>query len=117
MGWKYWLAVSLSIVFFICIIILGTNVSAARFAHVVGQEIPPPFSVQPLDGDIIELDILGQEKSLSLAPLRNVKSSIQNTLVTVKFNLAPRAEFIQTQWQQGINQFSSDIEEIMNYFH
>ncbi|MFZ7103406.1 MAG: hypothetical protein ACOWWO_12225 [Peptococcaceae bacterium] len=120
MGWKYWSAVFISMIFFVSLIILGTNISAGRLAAITNQEITPPFLFVPVNRDLVQINILGSHYDYSLVRARqrysNLKSSIQNSYVAVKCNLIPRADYLLLQWEKGVGQLQDDLKGVMNHF-
>lgn len=107
-------------IFFMCLIVIGTNISARRLAIITNQNINPPFLMKPVNKDIIQIDFLGNKFNYNLIPIRDkysfVKSSIQTSWVTVKCNLAPRTDYLMYHWLKGIEQLKSDLHNIMKYF-
>lgn len=117
MGWKSYFVVGLYLLFFLGLVIVGTNISAQQLALTVNEEIPLPFLVAPQNDGTVNLEIMGDSYQFSVFPIQNsyslLKSSIQNTLVTVKFNLAPRVEFLRYHLSNGLEQLGQDLTKII----
>jgi len=118
MNWTYNLKIVVCLLFFVCLVIVGTNVSAQQLAIVTNKDITPPFLVTPLADNTIRLDVLGDSYQYSVLPIQNrysfLKSSIQNSWVTVKFNLAPRSDYLRYQWNKGVKQLTQDLTNIIH---
>jgi len=116
-GWKWRFKIMFFLLFFICLIILGSNISAKRLAIITNQEINPPFYMKRMNNDVVQLDFMGNQFDYSLLPIRNkysnVKASIQNSWVTVKCNLALRVEYMHYLWLKGVKQLRHDTD---NFF-
>lgn len=119
MGWKNYFIIGLYLLFFLGMVIVGTNISARQLAMAVNEEIPSPFFITPLNDGTVSLEIMGDSYQFSVIPIQNsyslLKSSIQNSLVTVKFNLAPRVEFLRYHLSSGLEQLSRDLIKIIPY--
>lgn len=117
MGWKNYLRVGFCLLFFLVLVIIGTNISAQQLAMAVDKEITPPFLYTTMDNGSIHLVILGESYQLSAIPIQNsyslLKSSIQNSLVTVKFNLAPRVDYLRYHFSTGVEQLARDLTKII----
>jgi len=106
--------------FFLCLIVVGTNISAGRLALATNKDVPPPFFMTPVNDNTIRLDVLGDSYQYSVVPIQNsyffLKSSIQNSWVTVKFNLVPRADYLRYQWATGVEQLAQDLTKLVKDF-
>lgn len=116
MDWKYWFKINLALCFFLCLIIVGTNISAKQLGIITNQNIAAPFLLTYVARDAINLDLLGESYQLSTIPAQEsysfLKSSIQKTWVGVKSNIAPRAAYLRYQWGTGVKQLREDLTRI-----
>lgn len=117
MNWKAHLLVSIFLLFFLGLIIVGTNVSAQQLAIATDKDITPPFFLTPINNGTARLDLLGERYQLSVVPIRNsysvLKSSIQNSWVIVEFNLAPRVDYLRYHLYTGVHQLVEDLAKIV----
>ncbi|KJS22948.1 MAG: hypothetical protein VR72_03400 [Clostridiaceae bacterium BRH_c20a] len=115
MDWKYYCKIILSMFFLLCLVVIGTNISANQLVVATNWDIKPPFMLTSFESNIICLDVLGDSYQYSIEPVlksySSVKSSIQNSWGTVKFNLAPRADYLLQHWGQGIEKLRQDLSK------
>ncbi|NLT94535.1 MAG: hypothetical protein GXW85_03210 [Clostridia bacterium] len=117
MVWKNRIIVAVYLLLLLALVIVGTNISARKLAMAVDKEITPPFIVTPLDNGNYRLDILGDSYQFSTLSIQNslslLESSIQNSWVTVKFNLASRVGYLRYHLSNGVEQLTRDITKIL----
>jgi len=96
-------------------VVIGTNISAKQLAVVTNRDITPPFMLTSVTSNTICLDVLGDSYQYSVEPVQKsysfVKSSIQNSWGTVKFNLAPRADYLLQHWDKGVEKLMQDLSK------
>lgn len=118
MDWKHSFAVGCFILFLLCLVIIGTNVAAKQLAAITNWEIAPPFMFTGTTNNVVRLDFLGESYQYSVVPVQNsytfFKSSIQNSLVTVKFNIAPRVDYLRYQWDTGLEKLVRDLTNLVH---
>jgi len=121
LGWKWNLKILIIILLFINLIVLGTNICAERLAIITNKDIPSPFVLEKGNGQVIQINLLGNQLNYSYSTLLNsyttAKASIQKSWVTVKCNLAPRLEYLDNLWVKGLTQLNSDLESLTNKFN
>jgi len=117
MDWKWYMKITFILLFFMSLVIIGSNVSAQRLAIITDQSIAPPFWLKNISKTAVQLELLGDDINYSFLPVIKsytyVKVSIQNSLVTVKCNLVPRLEYLNFLWSKGIKQFKNDLQALV----
>jgi len=115
MDWKYYCKIIFSMFFLLCLVIIGTNISANQLVAATNWDIKLPFMLTSVANNTICVDVLGDSYKYSVEPVRKsysfVKSSIQNSWGTVKFNLAPRADYLHQHWSEGIEKLRRDLSK------
>ncbi|MGI6224650.1 MAG: hypothetical protein ACOYJ1_00200 [Peptococcales bacterium] len=117
MNGKFCFTISISLLFFLSLVIVGTNISAKQLAEITNCEVSPPFMFATTEDNIIRLGVFGETYQYSIDSIQNnytsIKSSIQNFRVTVKFNIAPRVEYLRYQWDTGTDKLVDDISLLL----
>ena len=105
-----------SIFFLIILVVLGCNLTVERLGEIVGQEIQPFFYAEVLESDIF-LDFSGNEYQLDLTKVEKSREKmnvyIQKSWVNVKLILAPRINYLNDVWQQGVNKLKEDVGSVI----
>lgn len=112
----YYVLLTGSIFFLIILVVLGCNLTVERLGEIVGQEIQPFFYAEVLENDIF-LDFSGNEYQLDLTKVEKSREKmnvyIQKSWVNVKLILAPRINYLNDVWQQGVNKLKEDVGSVI----
>ncbi|SMB90850.1 hypothetical protein SAMN00017405_1372 [Desulfonispora thiosulfatigenes DSM 11270] len=115
---KNYFSVTMITIMFILLIILGSNLSIIRLSQITGKNIIPPFYIENMGQEKLQINIIGESYNFTLSKTNdfmvNIKIYIQNFISTVKFIMIPRLEYLLTLWIKGVQKFLSDFNGYLN---